>query len=628
MLRRWLFRFAFVPACALIGLEACDKSRPDPAASDAATTSAEVDGGAGDGGVVSAKDGGANKRLILKLAAASFVASVSDSPEWPESDAGAKRLGYLRNGAVVSAYDPPIKNEDCKDGWYELVESGGYICGKVATIDLTNPRVKLAPKQPDRDAGMPYRYGVNVADGTPLYRRVLGAEDRRKFESSHGSSSSSSSSTAQKPAEGETATPPIGEEKSQPQQPPNAGENAANSGANKDEEPPLAATEEEPPPPRRHLSKREREREAREARERERNKDPFKGIPDGGARPHLKELKGHGVLVRRMARGFTVALDRDFKAAQARWWRTTFGFAVPYDRIVIQGGVTKYQGNWFTGDNATAELLPFPHLADVDAGAEVATGSSVDAGVSTVGMVAFVTGNGAHRIEVTDDGKGGQKAGWGAELPRRSAVLLTGREATLNGVTYQQTVGGFYVQLAGLKIAHPQIPADVGETEKWIDVDLTRQQLVAFEGRRPVFATLISSGRRNPQDKEHDFPTPTGSYRIREKHITTTMDGDVASDGPYSIEDVPWVMYFQGSYALHGAFWHDMFGNMRSHGCVNLSPEDARTLFHWAEPALPTGWHGVFSKDESSGSRVIVHEDPPPKRHRAAAVTPPPAPSP
>jgi hypothetical protein len=75
-------------------------------------------------------------------------------------------------------------------------------------------------------------------------------------------------------------------------------------------------------------------------------------------------------------------------------------------------------------------------------------------------------------------------------------------------------------------------------------------------------------------------------------------------------------MYFQGSYALHGAFWHDAFGNMRSHGCVNLSPEDARTLFAWADPQLPPGWHGVFSKDENTGSRVVIHEDPPPGKRR------------
>ena len=559
-----LWPFAFVPAVLLLALEACDTARHDPGA-DAATTSAEVD--AGGPASIAEPDAGAKPRLVLKLAAASFVASVSDVMGWPEDDAGAKRLGYLRNGAVVSAYDPPTKSDDCKDGWYELVDGQGYICGKHATIDLSNPRVKLAPKQPDRDAGMPYRYGVNVSDGTPLYRRVLGADERRKYESHLGLS--------------KTEDAPASEEK--------------------DEEPALA--EEEPrreePPPRRHGKTGKSDRSVTVKKQ----ADPFAN--DAG-RPQLKELRGRGVLVRKMARGFTVALDRDFKAANTRWWRTTFGFAAPFDRIALQGGQTKYAGNWFTGEGGAAELLALPRPEDTPDG-----GSA-----PVAGAVYFVTSNGAHKVDVGDDGKGGQKAGWGAELPRRSAVLLTGRETTIAGVTYHETSAGFWVRVPELKATHPAIPADVGPTEKWIDVDLTRQQLVAFEGRRPVFATLISSGRKNPQDKEHDFPTPPGTYRIREKHVTTTMDGDVASDGPYSIEDVPWVMYFQGSYALHGAFWHDAFGNMRSHGCVNMSPEDARTLFGWADPPLPGGWHGVFASDEHAGSRVVVHEDPPDRRRR------------
>src|SRR5262249_55921568 len=152
--------------------------------------------------------------------------------QWPEDDAGARRLGYLRNGAVVSAYDPPIKNEDCKDGWYELV-NGGYVCGKVATIDMASPRGKHAPKQPDRGAGLPYRYGINVVDGTPLYRRVLNAEDRSKFE--HPS------------------------------------RKADEASEEKDDEPPLAGNEDEPPPPRRHGPSG---RSALRDRDRERNKDP------------------------------------------------------------------------------------------------------------------------------------------------------------------------------------------------------------------------------------------------------------------------------------------------------------------------------------------------------------------
>lgn len=583
-----LWQFALIPACALGFLEACDKARHDPsAAADASTTAAVVDD-AGDPAAEPKAAGG--RKLVLKLAAANFVASVSDQPSWPESDAGARRMGYLRNGAVVMAFDPPTKNDDCKEGWYELVE-GGYVCGKVATIDMTNPRVKLAPKQPDLDAGMPYRYGVNVVDGTPLYRRVLNAEDRRKYEP-HLS--------APKPEEPSSAS-------------------AANGEAEKDDEPPLAAgSDEEPAPPRRQ-SRDKKDKD----KDKDRLKDPFKN-PDAG-RPQLKELKGRGVLVRRMASGFTVALDRDFKAAGTRWWRTTFGFAVPYDRIVLQNGRTKHVGNWFTGEGAVAELLPFPNLADLadlaDAGGEPVV--AMGAGAPLTGAVAFAMTNGVQKLDVADDGKGGFKVGWGGELPKRSAVLLTGRESTISGVTYHQTSAGFWVRLPQLRIAKPQIPADVGADEKWIDVDLTRQQLVAFEGRRPVFATLISSGRRNLQDPERDFPTPPGTYRIREKHVTSTMDGDVASDGPYSIEDVPWVMYFQGSYALHGAFWHDSFGNMRSHGCVNMSPEDARTLFNWAEPQLPPGWHGVFSKDDMSGSRVVVHEDPPPGKRRSAPVAAP-----
>jgi hypothetical protein len=196
--------------------------------------------------------------------------------------------------------------------------------------------------------------------------------------------------------------------------------------------------------------------------------------------------------------------------------------------------------------------------------------------------------------------------------------MLDGRTATVSGVTYHRTSEGWWLRLADAKVARPSPPFDLRPGEKWIDVDLTRQALVAFEGDRPVFATLISSGRRNPQDKEHDFPTPTGTFRIREKHITATMDGDVASDGPYSIEDVPWVMYFQGSYALHGAFWHDAFGHPRSHGCVNLAPDDARTLFGWVDPQLPEGWHGVFANDRRPGTRVVVHEDLP-EKHAARA---------
>ena len=65
-------------------------------------------------------------------------------------------------------------------------------------------------------------------------------------------------------------------------------------------------------------------------------------------------------------------------------------------------------------------------------------------------------------------------------------------------------------------------------------------------------------------------------------------------------------MYFQGSYALHAAFWHDRFGAVRSHGCVNLAPADAHFLFRWAGPVLPNGWHGVIATKDNPGTFLLV----------------------
>ena len=155
-------------------------------------------------------------------------------------------------------------------------------------------------------------------------------------------------------------------------------------------------------------------------------------------------------------------------------------------------------------------------------------------------------------------------------------------------------------------------PAEVGEDEKWIDVDLSSQSLVAYQGATPVYATLVSTGRvKDPDDPLKDFRTPTGSFRITAKHLSATMDGDHAIDGPYSIEDVPYVMYFQLAFALHSAFWHNSFGRPRSHGCINLAPQDARWLFNWTTPALPVPWHGVYPTDEHPGTRLYIHGETP-----------------
>lgn len=185
-------------------------------------------------------------------------------------------------------------------------------------------------------------------------------------------------------------------------------------------------------------------------------------------------------------------------------------------------------------------------------------------------------------------------------LPRHAALPLSTQRLVRKGHRYALSQRGVFVREDALAIARARTPpADIGERARWIHVDLGEQVVVAYEGPRPVFAALISSGRAG-------FETPEGRYRIQSKHISATMDDLEAGDDAYSIEDVPWTMYFQGGYALHGAFWHQGFGRARSHGCVNLAPADARWLFHFSAPHLPAAWHGMSTAGGGTGTTVVV----------------------
>ena len=109
-----------------------------------------------------------------------------------------------------------------------------------------------------------------------------------------------------------------------------------------------------------------------------------------------------------------------------------------------------------------------------------------------------------------------------------------------------------------------------GGDVRWIDVDLGRQTLTAYEGLTPVRSTLISAGLPGT-------PTPVGKY-----HIYIKLRYDDMSGPGYYLPDVPYTMYFLRGYGIHGTYWHNNFGHPMSHGCVNLPTVEAQWLFHWA----------------------------------------------
>ena len=152
---------------------------------------------------------------------------------------------------------------------------------------------------------------------------------------------------------------------------------------------------------------------------------------------------------------------------------------------------------------------------------------------------------------------------------------------------------------------HADLPSELRPGERWLDVDVPSQVLTAYIGERPVFATLISTGRGAEGTL---LATPRGVHRLWVKLRASNMDNldDESAAENYAMQAVPWVMFFEHGYGVHGTFWHHDFGNKHSHGCVNLSPLDAERLFAWTSPKLPSGWSAALPTPYEPGTLIRV----------------------
>jgi hypothetical protein len=121
------------------------------------------------------------------------------------------------------------------------------------------------------------------------------------------------------------------------------------------------------------------------------------------------------------------------------------------------------------------------------------------------------------------------------------------------------------------------IPPEGVTNGRWIDINLAEQNMTVYDNNQMVFATLISSGLE-------PFWTRPGLFQIYQKKDTENMTGSFEADRSdyYYLQNVPWTMYFDKARALHGAYWHTLFGYPQSHGCINLSMGDSNWLYHWA----------------------------------------------
>lgn len=217
--------------------------------------------------------------------------------------------------------------------------------------------------------------------------------------------------------------------------------------------------------------------------------------------------------------------------------------------------------------------------------------------------VAFVVKYGVRNWHIEAD-----KAAKRELLQPMTAIHLTGKFRSVSGDMFWATADGRHVRHKDMTVvrkrdSHPEFA--IGD-QKWIDISITTSTLVAYEGKRPVYATLISPGRDRFGDPRANASTQMGTFSIAAKHVTASKVGTKPFSEEGDMLDVPWVLELSSGEVMHSAFWHARFGVERSSGNVELPPVDAAWLFRWVDPALPEGWHGVSVVGEGDKRTIVL----------------------
>ncbi|UQA63770.1 L,D-transpeptidase [Polyangium aurulentum] len=552
-----------------------------------------------------------------------------------------KKLGYLRVGAKVARSAEPAGKSNCPGGWYEIYPKGFVCVGDEATLDLESPILKAAEKRPNLKTALPYRYAF-VRAVLPLYLRAPTADEQLKSEfklKEHLDWYKENEASVNQVVLGAPDVPiddrgvPI------------PGKRLGEMG----------------------LGKNSQEVGLGVLLGGESDNDPIPFWLEGGKRliPNISDFKvpEYAVFADRARRHTGLALIGSFHAGEEAFSRR---FAITTDlRLAPHTKIKPDMGSPWHGLELTDQFsLP----------------------------IAFIRSQGAKAYKVS---KGKAIAAGDAEF--RSVHALAGTMKIVEGVKYFRTKDKYWLSELDVGLAVPPAswPEDAEKGKKWIEISIKSQTLVLWEGKRPIYATLVSTGQAGLDDPKKTTATVRGVFKIRNKHITATMDSNEGSsvggaratvasssspaqssgdksgttktaaakgadakgaknakapagkggakapaaakggkpaasdphakvpkkgdgeygvtkrrgEGTFQLRDVPYIQYFESGYALHAAYWHDVFGTPRSHGCVNLSPVDAHRVFLWTDPPVPEGWHAINAGEEfGEGTTVIVHE--------------------
>ena len=513
---------------------------------------------------------------------------IQAEPRW-----GSAKLGYLRAGAIIGRSEKNAGTAGCAGGWY-AIKPAGFVCiGEGAAVDSENPIVKVTHhRRPDLEKPMPYRYGF-IRAVAPQYLHVPTKQEQLEHEfklvphltyyakheaelnviwpGANDVPEADRGKPLVKPQISPDAAPTKGKAKK-----PKTDDDNDDGDDNDDEDEDTTAP----------ISEKLSLLELFGA------DGPSATQPwwlAGGDRavPHLSSFVApkYAVIAGRVKRHTGLALIDAFQSSvesdNRKFAITTDLRLVPIDKLKPNVG-----SQWHGVDLNDSFTLPIAFSYSPEVKKDPKTRKSIK----------------AYKIDgdkVTEDGT----------LFFRQAVALTGKDRTVGGTRYFETkeTPSRWLRKQDIIIARkpdewPTFAKPGGG--KWIDIGIIKQTLILWEGDKPVFATLISTGQDGIGDPKTTKSTVRGTFRIRDKHVTTTMDANEVGN-KFELRDVPWVQYFEAGYALHAAYWHDVYGTPRSHGCVNISPIDARRVFFWTDPPLPPGWHGVLAGGDTAVGTVV-----------------------
>lgn len=210
------------------------------------------------------------------------------------------------------------------------------------------------------------------------------------------------------------------------------------------------------------------------------------------------------------------------------------------------------------------------------------------------------------------------QAGWGASPETHVAHFEKDQAAFVRQI---QANSGEYVENAGMPVFDNQVvlippprvapeasPRVLGtetasdELEKWIEVDLSEQQLTTWAGKQKLKEYPVSTGLSGT-------PTVQGEFRVWRKVLSQGYRGGSKAKGNYYyLPNVPYSLFFHKGYAIHAAYWHNDFGiRPRSHGCVNMRTADAKEVYEWANPVMPIGLSAFNADETNAGTRIVIH---------------------